>query len=70
MKLSVAAQWAALDDHVQQHAKLVERIRSARADAVARMWKYQVNEDGVRLSQLERHALIERHCELFGTWPN
>src|SRR5262249_11776047 len=23
-----------------------------------------------RLSQLERGALIERHCELFGTWPN
>jgi len=45
-------------------------LQEARVDAVARMWKYQINEDGVRLSQLERHALIERHCELFGTWPN
>jgi hypothetical protein len=59
MKLSVAAQWAALDDHFQQHA-----------DAVAHMWKYQINENGVRLSPFEREALIERHCELFGTWPN
>jgi len=34
------------------------------------MWKSQTNEDGKRLSQFERHALIERHCELFGTWPD
>lgn len=69
MKLSVAAQWAALDDHFQQHAKQIQRFRHARADAVARMWKHQINENGVCLSQFERDALIERHCELFGTWP-
>jgi len=38
--------------------------------AVAPMWKSQTNEDGKRLSQFERDALIERHCELFGTWPD
>jgi len=25
--------------------------------------------DGEHLSQFEREALIERHCELFGIWP-
>jgi hypothetical protein len=34
------------------------------------MWKSQTNEDGKHLSQFERDALIERHCELFGTWPD
>jgi len=33
------------------------------------MWKTQSNEAGERLSQLEREALVERHCEVFGTWP-
>ena len=70
MKLSVAAQWAALDDHFRQHAKQVERFRQAGPDAVRRMWKHQTNELGQCLSQCEREALIERHCELFGTWPN
>jgi hypothetical protein len=36
---------------------------------VRRMWHTQRNEDGWPLSQFEREALIERHCELFGTWP-
>ena len=69
MTLSLAAHWAALDDHFQRHAKLIDRFRHAKSDAVARMWKYQINEDGLRLSPFERDALIERHCELFGTWP-
>ena len=34
------------------------------------MWKSQTNEGGHSLSQFERDALIERHCELFGTWPD
>jgi len=67
---SVAAQWAALDIHFQQHAKIIERFRHASGKAVRRMWKSQTNEDGKRLSQFERDALIERHCELFGIWPN
>jgi hypothetical protein len=36
---------------------------------VVRMWNTQTNEDGDHLSRFEREALIERHCELFGTWP-
>jgi hypothetical protein len=35
-----------------------------------RMWKSQSSEHGDRLSQCERDALIERHCELFGPWPD
>jgi hypothetical protein len=34
------------------------------------MWRSQTKEDGERLSKTERDALIERHCELFGTWPD
>ena len=63
MNTSIAEHWSVLD-------KIVERFRYAKADAVARMWKYQTNEQGKRLSQFERAALIERHCELFGTWPD
>jgi hypothetical protein len=70
MKLSVAAHWAALDDHFRQHAKQVERFRHAGPKAVRRMWTSQTNEEGECLSQFERAALIERHCELFGTWPD
>ena len=70
VKRSVSAQWAALDDHFRHHAKLVNRFRHADVHAVARMWKSQTNEDGKRLSPFERDALIERHCELFGTWPH
>jgi hypothetical protein len=69
MKLSVAAQWAARDDHFQRHARVVERFRTADANSVRWMWRHQMNEGGARLSPFEREALIERHCELFGTWP-
>jgi hypothetical protein len=34
------------------------------------MWKSQSNEHGDRLSRYECDALVERHCELFGTWPD
>ena len=69
MKPSVAAEWAALDDHFRQHAKVVARFRYVGPDAVLRMWESQANEEGICLSKLERDALIERHCELFGIWP-
>jgi hypothetical protein len=69
VKASVAAQWAALDEHFRHHAKVVDRFRYVGPDAVLRMWASQANENGMRLSQLERDALIERHCELFGNWP-
>ena len=69
MKLSIAAQWAALESHFIHHAKLVDRFSAAGPEAVTRMWQSQTNEQGRRLSQFERRALIERHCELFGSWP-
>src|SRR5262249_8925819 len=65
----IAAHWAALDDHFQQHAGMVDRFREAGRDAVLSMWRSQTNEAGQCLSSFEREALIERHCELFGTWP-
>jgi hypothetical protein len=58
-----------LDSHFKQHARIVDRFREADRDAVLSMWRSQTNEDGQRLSRFEREALIERHCELFGTWP-
>jgi hypothetical protein len=69
LKLSFAVHWAALDEHFQQHGKQVERFRHVGRKAVRSMWSTQTNEDGEYLSQFERDALIERHCELFGTWP-
>jgi hypothetical protein len=66
----VAGHWTALEDHFRHHATIVDRFRQADERAVLDMWTSQTNEDGERLSQLERDALIERHCELFGTWPD
>ena len=70
VKMSLAAEWATLDLHFKEHFKLVNRFRGAGGDAVIRMWRSQTKEDGNRLSKSERDALIERHCELFGTWPD
>ena len=58
-----------LDCHFAYHARLVARFREAGHEAVQRMWRTETNERGARLSQFEREALIERHCELFGAWP-
>ena len=69
MKSSLAAEWAALDLHFNEHVKLVNRFRGAGRDAVIRMWRSQTKENGECLSKTDRDALIERHCELFGTWP-
>jgi len=69
MDRSVAVQWAVLEHHFQYHVKLVDRFREAGEDAVVRMWQSQTDECGKHLSQFEREALIERYCELFGTWP-
>jgi hypothetical protein len=69
MQRSLAAEWAALAGHFEHHAKLVDRFRGANHDAVVRMWRNQTNEGGNRLTEFEREALIERYCELFGTWP-
>ena len=70
MKKSLAVPWAALDRHFRHQAKIINRFRHADPDAVLRMWTTKRNEHGIPLSQFERNALIERHCELFGTWPN
>jgi hypothetical protein len=65
-----AEAWATLDRHFAYHASLVERFGKANPSAVVRMWQLQKNERGQSLSALEREALKERHCELFGTWPS
>lgn len=70
MKTSIAAHWAALDQHFAYLTMVVDRFRHIDCEAVLRMWKSQTNEHGKPLSQFERDALIERHCELFGTWPD
>jgi hypothetical protein len=61
--------WASLERHFAHHARLVARFRSFGPVAVARMWREQRNEAGAPLSSDEREALVERHCELFGSWP-
>jgi hypothetical protein len=61
--------WAELQDHFRHHASLLRRFERADAKAVARMWKTNRNEVYEPLSAFELEALIERHCELFGTWP-
>ena len=66
---TLAVHWVALDSHFQRHARLVDRFRKSDGKAVLSMWRSQTNEDGQLLSRFEREALIERHCELFGTWP-
>jgi hypothetical protein len=66
----VTAQWARLEQHFAHHANLVNRFRPSGPVDVASMWQAQKNEFGERLSRLEREALIERHCELFGCWPS
>ena len=66
---TLAAHWAALEKHFQHHAKLVARFRETGRETLVVMWQYQINESGMPLSQYEREALIERYCEVFGTWP-
>jgi hypothetical protein len=67
--LTTTDQWKELETHFRHHASLVRRFRRANADLVLRMWQTSRNEFGKPLSSYEREALIERHCELFGTWP-
>lgn len=61
--------WSELDRHFAQHEALIKQFRNAEAPAVLRMWGTQTNELGAPLSPDERQALVERHCELFGHWP-
>jgi hypothetical protein len=64
-----ARAWATLEDHFKHHARLVNHFRHVEPAAVVRMCTSRANESGEPLSQFERDALVERHCELFGTWP-
>jgi hypothetical protein len=64
-----ASQWQRLEEHFRQHASIVTYFRNANAAAVIQMLRTGVNDAGTCLSQFERDALIERHCELFGRWP-
>jgi hypothetical protein len=66
---STDALWHTLALHFANHIQQVERFRNLGRGAVRRMWASQTNEGGEPLSQFEREALIERHCELFGVWP-
>jgi hypothetical protein len=66
---AIAAQWVLLNEHFRYHASLIDRFRGAGPSAVLRMWASGTNEAGERLTQFERDALVERHCELFGNWP-
>ena len=61
--------WQLLEAHFRHHARLVNLFRDANASSITFMWNNGVNKAGERLSQFERDALVERHCELFGTWP-
>ena len=61
--------WAQLEAHFELHATLFNRFRNTPPRAVIRMWEKGTNEIGEPLTPYERHALVERHCELFGNWP-
>lgn len=61
--------WQQLEKHFRRHARLVDHFKNTDAAAIVAMWKSGRNAAGERLSQFERDALIERHCELFGSWP-
>jgi hypothetical protein len=64
-----AEQWAEFEEHIRYHASLLRRFRRMNGQLILRMWNTGRNEFGKPLSSFERDALIERHCELFGTWP-
>jgi hypothetical protein len=66
---ATARVWATLEDHFKYHARLVNHFRHVGPAALVRMWTSGTNEAGEPLSQFERDALVERHCELFGSWP-
>ena len=64
-----AREWERLEEHFRQHASIVTYFRNASSAAVLHMLKSGVNDSGACLSQFERDALVDRHCELFGRWP-
>src|SRR4051812_35215884 len=65
-----SALWKRLEDHFRLQAQVLQRFAEADPSAVLRMWRTGTNEFGQSLSAFEREALVERHCVLFGHWPN
>ena len=63
------SEWARLEEHFTYHASLVDRFRAAGPSAVLGMVQSGRNERGQILSAFEREALVKRHCEMFGYWP-
>jgi hypothetical protein len=63
------SQWQILEEHFRHHARVANHFRSVDGSDVIAMWKTGTNAAGEPLSQFERAALCERHCELFGCWP-
>jgi hypothetical protein len=63
------SEWAKLEQHFGHHALRIARFRNAGPTAVLSMLRSGRNERGNLLSTFEREALVERHCEIFGTWP-
>ena len=61
--------WPLLEEHFRHHARVLNHFRRMDGSAVVAMWKTGTNAAGEPLSQFERDALVERHCELFGYWP-
>jgi hypothetical protein len=61
--------WQILEEHFRRQEGLVNHFRSVEAPAVVAMWQAGTNSAGEPLSQFERDALVERYCELFGSWP-
>jgi hypothetical protein len=69
-KPTMQSEWARLEEHFAHHASLVDRFRAAGPPTVLGMAQSGRNERGQILSAFEREALVERHCELFGCWPD
>ncbi len=66
---SEQCEWKRLERHFRYHGMLVERFRSAGPALVLGMVRSNQNEHRQALSAFEHEALVERYCELFGTWP-
>jgi hypothetical protein len=64
-----AREWRLLEEHFRYHALVVDRFKDANAATVVHMCNTETTEKGECLAQFDREALVERHCELFGRWP-
>jgi hypothetical protein len=67
--LKPTSDWNRLEQHFAYHGRVVARFSDSSPAAVLSMLRSGLNEKGKPLSQFEREALVERHCEVFGHWP-